>query len=509
LPGVDLNCNQDLLVLGSIPYEDEGSGLFPPGKLKFLMAEPGHSIAQPKPLSGSATPEEAARSFLSVHGNAFGLTDESKDLKVVKSKKADRGRKFVRFQQKYNDIPVIGAELIVQMDAADNILSVSGEVLDFSGEKRRALRTEPGIASENARQIAIAEIASVYGIGIDELTATEPELSLYNPILLGFSGQDTEILVWQTEVSALSLDSINEFVLVDALTGAVVLHFNQADTALNRQINNVRDNKVCRSEGQGSSGDSDCDKAYDYSGDAYTFYKNQHGRDSIDNNGMTLTSRVHHGTGICNAYWNKTYKYMIYGDGCESSIVVDDVAAHEMTHGVTVYESALIYTNQSGAINEAFSDIWGELVDQNNGKGNDTSEVKWKIGEDFVSGGIRDMKNPPALGQPDKITSNLYYCGTFDNGGVHTNSGVGNKAAYLITDGGTFNGYTVRGLGYVKAAKLFYEVQTNLLTSSAKYSDLYNALILACSNLGYSTDDCQQVKNAVNAVDMNRAPCGN
>ena len=119
------------------------------------------------------------------------------------------------------------------------------------------------------------------------------------------------------------------------------------------------------------------------------------------------------------------------------------------------------------------------------------------------------MKNPPFYGQPDRMTHPNYYCGTNDGGGVHTNSGVANKAAYLMTDGDTFNGITVTGLGIPKVARIFYEVQTNLFTSASDYNDLYNALRQACSNLvggasGITSSDCQQVENAVNATEMNQ-----
>jgi titin len=94
-----------------------------------------------------------------------------------------------------------------------------------------------------------------------------------------------------------------------------------------------------------------------------------------------------------------------------------------------------------------------------------------------------------------------------DNGGVHQNSGVANKAAYLITDGDTFNGYTITGLGISKTADLFYEAQTNILTSSANYNSLYAALNQACSTLNYSADECLQVNNAGLATEMNLTPC--
>jgi len=110
------------------------------------------------------------------------------------------------------------------------------------------------------------------------------------------------------------------------------------------------------------------------------------------------------------------------------------VVAHELTHGITDYTSGLFYYFQSGAINEGLSDVFGELVDQWNGQGNDTSGVKWLIGEDLAgySGGLRNMADPTKFGDPDKTSSANYTAdaAVADSGGVHTNSGVTNKAAY-------------------------------------------------------------------------------
>ncbi len=484
--------------------------------VRFLKAEPGYAIAQPIPLSASASAEDAARSFLSVHDSIFGLTDQTTELGIMKTKTASRQRAFARFRQRYNGIPIIGGELVVQTDAAKNIMSVNGEILLVSDKKRNAVNTRPTVSSEMARQTALTKAAEVHERNTDELTATAPELWIYNPLILGFSEPDETMLVWRTEVTSIQLAPINEFIIVDAHSGNVVLNFNQVDTAMFRMTYDSRTGTLCRSEDEGPSGDPDCDNAHDYAGDTYNFYKNTHGRNGIDNADMEMISYVHGGD-FCNASWDKKCKCMIYGDGCQ--IIVDDVVAHEITHGVTDYESGLLYVNQSGAINESFSDIWGEFVDQTNGKGTDTPEVRWEIGEDITDREVmRDMKDPTIHDQPDRMTSELYNCNECDiddsichyfndNGGVHTNSGIGNKTAYLMTDGGTFNGYTVRDLGYEKVADLFYEVQTNILTSAASYPDLYDALILSCSNLGYSADDCQQVQNAVNAVEMYLEPC--
>ena len=204
---------------------------------------------------------------------------------------------------------------------------------------------------------------------------------------------------------------------------------------------------------------------------------------------------------------------MVYGDGYS---LADDVVAHELTHGVTQNESNLFYYYQSGAISESFSDVWGELYDQENGLGNDAADVKWLHGEDLPGGANRSMSNPPAApyNDPDKMTSTNYYTGTGDDGGVHTNSGINNKAAYLMVDGGSFNGKTVTAIGADKTLAIYYEVQTNLLISGADYADLYNALYQGCLNLvggssGIVSGDCQQVRNATDAVEMSLQPVAN
>ncbi len=133
----------------------------------------------------------------------------------------------------------------------------------------------------------------------------------------------------------------------------------------------------------------------------------------------------------------------------------------------------------------------------------------------YPGGSLRSMSNPPFHSEPDIMSSSFYAfdLSMADNGGVHSNSGINNKAAYLMTDGtggGTFNGRTVSALGIDKVAKIYYEVQTNLLTSGSDYGDLYNALYQACFNVigsvGITVADCQEVRDATDAVEMNLEP---
>jgi len=483
------------------------------GKVRFIGTSPDRPIAQPAVLAVSASPEEAARGFLATYGQLFGLTDPARELTVMRSKIVDRGRSFVRFQQVYQGLPVLGGELIVQLDADQDVVSANGEVLPDL-----VLDTTPAIEAETARQIALAAVAKDYGLSASELRASEPELWIYNPILLAAPSPRFSALVWRTEVTPLKLAPINELVLVDAQLGAIALHFNQIDTARDRRTYDANNTTTLpgtlrcdESNPTCSGGDSHEVAAHTYAGDTYDFYSAEHGRDSIDNAGMTLISTVHYDSGYANAFWNGSQ--MVYGDAYGFPLA-DDVVAHELTHGVTDYESSLFYFYQSGAINESFSDVWGEFVDQEQATGNDAGDTRWAIGEDVSGlGALRNMQDPTLFGDPDKMTSTNYFCEQSqlgspygDNGGVHTNGGVGNKAAYLMVDGDSFNGYTVTGLGYAKVADLYYEVQTNLLTSAADYADLYDALIQACSNLGYSAGDCQEVEDAVDATEMNQQP---
>jgi Zn-dependent metalloprotease len=481
------------------------------GKVRFLGTDPGQPIPQPAKLSSSASVEEAARGYLAVCGSLFGLQDQAKELVVERFKPLDRGREMVRFQQVYQGVPVFGGEFIVHVDNAKNIVSVSGKALPGI-----AVTTRPAVDAATARRNALQSVAIKYKMNADDLTATEPRLWVYNPTLVR-PGNGFTSLVWRMDVRPKALAPIRELVLIEAQRGVVALSFNQVDTLKNRETYTANNtavlpgNPVCNeSNPTCSGGDTHAVGAHTNAGLTYYFYWNYHGRDSIDGAGMTMRSTVHYKSGYDNAFWDGILMQMVYGD-VRTYPLATDVVAHELTHGVTDHESGLFYYYQSGAINESFSDLWGEFVDQVYGTGGSNP---WLIGQDvvpaFPGGAIRSMSNPPAYGDPDKMTSLNYLVGETDDGGVHTNSGVNNKAVYLMTAGGSFNGYTIAALGIPKVAKIYYEVQTNLLISGSDYADLYDALYQGCLNLlgtnGIVASDCQQVRNATLAVEMNLQP---
>jgi bacillolysin len=481
------------------------------GKVNFIGFDPSDPRPLARPGDDSWTFEGLAEGAIRSYADDFGFGSNDTVRLIRRGEVA--GGSSVRYQQLFRGVPVLAGEIIVNLDARGNLRAMAGEI-----SPDLKLSVDPELGREDAADNARAAAAKVYGVDPSSLEASEPSLWIFDERLLRPSPRPAT-LVWRTEVTPDDLAPIRQLVLVDAARGQVVLQFNQIDSAKNRTIYDNNNNPALglpgggpfRTEGGAPSGIADVNAAYDYSGHTYDFFFTHHGRDSIDGAGMGLvsTTRYCNPAYACpyeNAFWNGAQ--MVYGQGYASA---DDVVGHELTHGVTENESSLFYYYQSGAINESFSDVWGEFIDQTNGAGDDTPGVKWLMGEDVPGGAIRSMSNPPAYGDPDKMTSVNYYEGAGDNGGVHWNSGINNKAAFLMTDGGAFNGETVSALGITKVAAIYYEVQTGLLTSGGDYGDLYHALYQGCLNLVGGADgivlaDCQEVLDAIDAVEMNLQP---
>jgi bacillolysin len=484
-------------------------------RVNLLGAHPQAPLMVPG-LTPGASPAVNAKVLIEKYGGLFGLNQAGNELALGREGRNGIGGGMVRYQQHYRGVPVMGGELVVNMDRGGSLLSMDGEI----GTVPKNFALVPQVDRSRAVDTALAAVAKWYRLAPVDLTASTPELTIYDAALLGPGSAEPVRLVWRLEVTPRQLQPIRELILIDATSGNIALHFNQVDNAKERitytanHTSSLPGTEVCNE----TSGDTctngvdpEADDVQLYTGATYDFFLNYHNRDSFDDAGGAIISTVHYNDGyVCpNAYWNGVQ--MVYCDGIPEA---DDVVAHELNHAVTQYSSNLFYYYQSGAIDESLSDVWGEFVDQTDGYGDDSQAVKWKIGEDLVApgltGAIRDMKNPPAFHQPDKMTSSYYYTGTDDYGGVHTNSGINNKAAYLLTDGDNFNGQTVTGLGITKAAKIYYEAQTNLLTSGSDYQDLANDLNQSCVNLlgtsGITDTDCAQVQAATAAVEMDRQP---
>ncbi|MGD2111572.1 MAG: M4 family metallopeptidase, partial [Phycisphaerae bacterium] len=316
---------------------------------------------------------------------------------------------------------------------------------------------------------------------------------------------------------------------------------------------------LARTEGDAPTGEPDVDAAYDYYGDTYDYFFRAFGRDGIDDLGLAMVATVNSPVAFCpNAFWSSSLQQMVFCTGTAT----DDIIAHELTHGVTQFTANLIYQNQPGQLNESYSDVFGELVDVFNGDaafagyptgpnwpahptgpGVDAPNnartscspadddypdgVRWLIGEDAAAfgGAIRDMWGPPCEGDPDRANSPLQLCSLADSGGVHSGSGIPNHAFALATDGGSFNGYEVIGVGPVKTGAVWYRALTVYLSIASDFQDAFMALNQAAQDLigttpndprtglasesAFTQFDATQVDLALRAVEMDtRGRCG-
>lgn len=475
-----------------------------------------------------ATVRGAAARHVGRLAPAFGVP--ASELTVSRVSPGPAGGSVVRLHQHVGGLPVLGGEMVMSLDTDGGLLSVEGNV-----ETDQAVSTG-SILPTKAVRVAVASVAKRHDRVASDLTAEPDGDWLYDPALVGVAGGLEPRRVWRVEVTDGA--ALGEMVLVDAASGRVLLHLDEVKEALDRQVcdaqNQQKQVSECaylpypaRSETGPVSAVTDANSAFDLTGATAQMYADVAGLDLTQLMGSgggsypkKLTSWVRYCETVSvdptcplpNAFWNG--RSMFFGDGYAGA---DDVVAHEMTHGVIEKFSNLFYLHQSGAINESLADVMGEILDHRNPSAEDTAD-DWRLGEDLPGGALRDLADPTLFGQPDRMTSALYDADPTleDNGGVHTNSGVGNKTAYLISQGGTFNDVTVEGIDrgdptLNKTARLYSEV-IKRLTSGAGYADLARSLDQTCAELaatgtvGFTDADCSSVSAASRATELLQSP---
>ncbi|ASK63780.1 flagellar biosynthesis protein FlgM [Virgibacillus phasianinus] len=470
-----------------------------------------------------------AKRFLSKNKQLLNIEQGNGQFKVKKTKKDKIGMKHVHMQQSVNGIPVEGSEMIVHYGTDGNVQSVNGY---YNKELEETdLSTKPSISKDQALKTAKEKVSA-------------PDVLPYKPttelVIYPFQGENH--VAYKTNVNFLGQDPGNWYVYVDAHSGVVIDKVNTlmdvgqlkastgSGTGVLGQHRNLHiSHKNIPGDNKGTMfflndishenlegiltydlnnqwnapfpGDlfSDTDAAFNEEYDraavdahynsekVYHYYLEEHGRNSIDGEGMAIKSSVHYGQEYNNAFWNG--QQMTYGDGDgEYFISLSaglDVAAHEMTHGVTTHTAGLKYQFQSGALNESFSDIFGALID----------EEDWELGEDImadeaVASGRTSLRS---LANPSKYMVGAIYTeygdgsGTYpshmdqyydlprslDNGGVHINSSISNHAAYLI---GT-------EIGKDKLGQIYYRALIHYLTPNSDFKDARHAVVQSAEDL--------------------------
>lgn len=331
-----------------------------------------------------------------------------------------------------------------------------------------------------------------------ELVTTSPSIGHWNIKINAENGQITakQNLIETAATTGLGLGVIGSYktININSVTGAYTLenltHTGRLETY---QYNS--------STGQGTIV-SDTDKTFNatnqraavdahyYAGRVYDYYKNIHGRDSYDGLGTGIPSLVGvNSINTLNDYRNNAAwlgDKMIYGDGdgtrFRATSGAIDVVAHEITHGVTQTTAKLVNQGQAGALNESMSDVFAYFIDPQD----------WLIAEDvytpsIAGDGLRSLANPEAYGQPSNMSG--YLNTTADYGGIHTNMGIPNKAAYN----------TITTIGKEKSEKIYYRALTQYLTSTSTFLDAKNALVQSAKDL-YGTAVADQVTAAWDKV---------
>lgn len=502
-------------------------------------------------VQNDASAIESARSVMADISPVLGLN--SKNITFVSKSVIhdNEGKTHVRLQQSFHEILVFGAESIAHFSADGVPEAWNGRVIPITD-----LATKPVLHADEAARAVYADAQVNYGgkfsspqeaaaLGYDDVY---PELIIF----AGITQVSMPVLAWHITVRPKALRRYEYF--IDAITGEIIRAFDNTCNSgpavgsgndlhgQNKQFPTYDLNgafylidasrpmfKAAQSKipsepigalvtldarkkplktiyhvvsQNNSFGEPSAVSAHINAGLTYEYYRTVHNRNSIDGKGGTITSIIHvaddDGTPMDNAYWDG--KNMAYGDGdTKFSDLAGglDVAAHEMTHGITEHSAGLVYLSQSGALNESISDVFGCMVDRKD----------YTMGEEIVkdgvypSGAMRDMSNPHNGGsqfgdrgwQPAKMSEYVTLPETRegDNGGVHVNSGIPNHAAFLIS----------QSIGREQTEKIYYRTLTQYLTSTSQFIDLRLAVVRAAKELFGETAE-SAAKTAFDKVEI-------
>ena len=527
------------------------------GMTTFVTANDGGPASITKTNTQSLTkPADPLKNV----GKLFGVTDAQRQLMQAGSRTDSLGHQHTAYLQVHNGVPVFSGELKVHQDAAGRFVAMNGRFYPIAAN----LSTMPRLGAEAAGIVAQAMVGS------GDVAGFATKLVIVDPGWYGDPAIGPHLAYYV--VVTVPSGGIEEAFFIDASNGDVLDRWSIVCQALDRAIYDAAGSTtlpgtLSRSESDPPVADSNVNAIYDYAGDTYDYFFNAFGRDGFDDLGGTFIGSANADTVTTFNCPNASWSFLLHRMTFCTDTTSDDVVAHEITHGVTQFTANLIYQNQSGQLNESFSDVFGELVDLFNsdsafagstgttpwtphgsGAGSDALNnlrgagcslpesgfpdgYRWLMGEDAIAfrsglGTIRDMWNPAAcFADSDRANSPFQTCDLLDNGGVHSGSGVVNHAFAILCDGKTFNGQTVSGIGPIKAGAVWYRALSTYLTVGSDFEDAYAAFLQAAADLEgtfpndprtgtpsagmFTAADTAEVDKALLAVEMNTpGACG-
>jgi Zn-dependent metalloprotease len=461
------------------------------------------------------------------------------------------GRYIAEVEQRVDGVPVFGSTSKLTVERSLGVTKYSGNTSTVAVDS-----TTPKIVEAEAVTAARAKVegamanapdaSRAFPLPADPQTAeAKAQLIVFDPALVGAKNKGSTRLAWMVSIQAFR-------VFVDANTGEAFYYYRDQPSGMVRRVYDLASTttfpgtKIIDEETRERIDDLDSDAllAFHNAGLVRDFYFLVFGRDGYDDNdgpgplgGAALEAYVRYGRAP-EAFWCSAKSFdcpkanvMVYGPGFASSI---DIVAHEMTHGIIAHEKNLLYLNEPGAVNESLADIFGSLIELNaKGEGGN-----WLIGENApgfsATAPLRSLAHPNLAdengrsmfdrtapfslanrGQPDNyadvLTPDDPLCGSTayeDNGCVHFNSGILNKFAYLIAEGGEHRGVKVTGIGRQKLGRIAYRAMTAGLNQSSDLMQAAQAFTDSCFELangklgGFIPADCKQVLGAQQAVGL-------
>lgn len=398
------------------------------GKVGFVRAVRNGDLMPSEQASDRASAAAKATSYVGKYAAAFGATADQLTQSTVSASTVGW---TVRYDQTYQGVPVFGARLLANLDKSGDLTSVNGFVapdLDLSVTPRFSQ------SQASARALSVVEADPPGADGSADVTgikAAATTLSIYRTgAIKGEKGDN--ILAWVVEVT--NQKNVRDMVFVDASTGKVVNRYSMIADALDREVyeadggEDPDEFQLVWSEGDAFPGtlNQAQQDLVEGTGESYWLFENTFGRDSFDGEGSTMKTVNNDGRIDCpNANWNGvTTNYC-------TDVTSDDTVAHEWGHAYTEYTSGLIYQWQSGAMNEAFSDIWGETVDIVNDRFNETPDTARTEGQcsKFTRGNVGVTINSPAAIAGPCEAAPAAFGPVFDKNGVTSDVVVGTDVA--------------------------------------------------------------------------------
>ena len=470
-------------------------------------------------LSGSGSADEkSASAFLEKNGAALGLRSPSQQLRLSGTHKDGYGNTFMRYSQTIRGLRVYGRALTVRYDKNGVVRNVSASLEcnqsvsslgtgsitgdDAVADAERVLGGKGLRAAPSAEEMIDTYGGQNYRVYRVALSYLTPSIRSYEVFVEATTGKILRVgslLREDGAVTGTGIDVLGDTVPLNlTLSGSLYYMLDATRPAVAQYIATGDYGTVDASgnlfpvSGTQSSFTSAHDRAsvsaQHYAECTVDFYKNLFGRSSLDNQAMPVFSVTHYGTNYNDAYWDGSE--VIYGDGDGSQFgpLSGDlsIVGHEMTHGVIQHTADLDYNNQSGALNESLADTFGVLIKTYAkygvaGGGSWTFDPSdWEIGGDAytpsISGdALRSLSDPAKYGQPDNMSGYVQMADTQagDYGGVHENSGIPSRAAFLIA----------QSVGMAKTAQIYYYALANYMQQNTDFIGAENCLMQAAADL--------------------------